>query len=844
MAEVGHVYVEDNTHHASSSSTYVDVSNNSRLPAASIDASSEYLLVVGSMINANNTGNNSFEYQLFSDDVGGELSFSHARLEPRRSTNVTGHPYFYMDRYDSDGAPDDIDARYHTNGSVTGQQANIQMWMLKLDDLVEDTDFFWDEDLTVHSSLNSAAWQDGPSVTIGDGAKDFAIYYTAHVLVDSTSAAIRLRVDVGGAPTNFIELEGEDSAEELCIGGLICIEAPAAGTVVKIQVQTDSSTAGAMDVDCMRLMVLDLDAFEDHFTKIEPTDVNITVDDTDFVTANVLHTTSTAASEDWAIQGFAINDVDNSNKRTERMIDESGVGLVCGNRADNAIQNSNTDQTPLQQLGQKDAVADSTSFDFDYIVREEGDVTPEPVIIDTWLFGFTYQLAVSGDIAAALNTTLAVAADLDAAGTLAAAQSLALTVAADLSAVGKIEAAAALVLTVAADLKATGKLQAATSLQLSVLADMNALGVLSAAASLALSVAADLDAQGKLESAAALAFTVAADLQEAVSSDLQANLQAVLTATPDLDASGTLVATPAITAAIAANVNAPGTLAASPGLVLSATADLEAAGKLEAATTLLLQLAADLEATGQLAAAPAIAFNVAADLMGEGKLEAAHAIALTVTADITAAATNDLSANLQMAVTVTPGLTASGSLSAATEIALTLLFDLGAVGRLQSAHSVSLAVVADLRAAGSLAATPSLSLSALAGLDSTGRLDAATSLSMSVVADLDAAGQVAVVLPIALSVAADVKAPGELAAAAQLILSVLVGITDANATKVFNLVARDVTFQVAIRTLIEFAEKNIHISAFAEKNSRSSAFAEKSSHIQGFTDVEKHDVEF
>lgn len=320
----------------------------------------------------------------------------------------------------------------------------------------------------------------------------------------------------------------------------------------------------------------------------------------------------------------------------------------------------------------------------------------------------------------------------------------------------------------------TDDIAVATTVALTPAFDLDAPGKLEMSTTISLAQTADVDATGTLAAALDVSLAQAANVLGGASEDIAMATILSLVQAADPDATGTLASAMAVSLAQSAVLRAPGALAASPALVLSTVTALNAAGELAAALNLSLALAADLDAVGQLAAGMNVALIFAAELAAAGELAAAMAISLAVAADLLSVSLDDI--------------------QLATSVSLSQAADLDAEGKLAAALAVSLIPGFDLDAAGSLAAPLSIALSALT--------------------DLDGAGELVAAVPIALSVAADVNAPGELAAAAALILSVSAAITDGNATRVINLVARDARFQVALRTIIVFAEKNTHTVKF------------------------------
>lgn len=381
------------------------------------------------------------------------------------------------------------------------------------------------------------------------------------------------------------------------------------------------------------------------------------------------------------------------------------------------------------------------------------------------------KVAAVGDIAAALDIVLTVAADLDAQGKLDAALNIVLAQAADLTAAGRLDAALPIILSVVADLKGAGELTAVQSIILTIAADLTAIGSLNAAALIALTVAADLDAIGEIQAALAIVLNVAAELD--APGTLSAALGIVLTVVADLTAAGELRAAASIILTVVADLTEADRidLQAALDIVLTVAADLDAEGRLDAALNIVLAQAADLTAAGRLDAALSIILQVIADLKGAGELTAAQSIVLTVAADITAV--GSLQAALNIVLNVAADLDAEGRLDAALNIVLNQVADLKGAGRLDAALSIIVSVIADLKAVGELTAAQSIVLTVAADLTATGSLDATLDIVLAVAADLDAVGQLTANMQIVLAMAADLKAAGELRAALAIVLTLV-----------------------------------------------------------------------
>lgn len=395
MAEIGHAYWNRiDTARTTSSATFVQLGGGADgIPSTDLAANTKYLLLASYGVGGNSTSVNEFEFQMSGE--GATLSYSHSQIESRRVS--AGQHYFYLTEITTDASPSDCYMEFKGNGTDTARVEYQWQLMLAVDDLAAG-DYVYDEDTTALTSLDNSAWTDGASVTIGNGVSDYLVAIFAHCGVDSTTAGIRVRLDVNGTAFDHIELEGEDTVEEFCIGAFLCVANPGTNVTAKVQVQTDSATAGLMDIDCTRIMAIRLNAFEDNFFERDATDVPITAIDTDFTVAATTHTTATAASRDWVIGGYTVQDVGEHTKMTRRRIDEATLGtLIGGHSADRLCQHGATDQVPSSWAVVQAGIANATSLDLSLVIQEDTDVTPNPSNIDGNLFGFTLELAAAAN---------------------------------------------------------------------------------------------------------------------------------------------------------------------------------------------------------------------------------------------------------------------------------------------------------------------------------------------------------------------------------------------------------------------------------------------------------------
>ena len=358
-----------------------------QIASSELTGDANYLLAIMANVGGNNTSANDFRYRL---NAGGVLTGSEARHEPRRSGNNNGHQFGWVGTYTAPSTPVDINLQSNSDGANACLISDYHAIAINLDDLA-GADYATDEDTTSNANVASGSWTNGASITIGDGSSDWLVIASSHWLIDSASDSLRFRIDAGGTGRAEIQLEGEDTAEEYCVATMTYLAAPASQTV-QAQIRT---TAGNHDCDRTFIAAIRLDAFEDHAGARTTTGTSITGVDTDTTVETLAHTTSTAAARDWVFFGMAINDVGEDSKLTERRLEDSTLGIAAGNITRQSAQHGDTDLVPMLLIGELTSVADSTALDIDYIVQEDGDVTPNPEIVEASIVGFSSELAPS-----------------------------------------------------------------------------------------------------------------------------------------------------------------------------------------------------------------------------------------------------------------------------------------------------------------------------------------------------------------------------------------------------------------------------------------------------------------
>jgi len=390
MAEIGHAYVSQ-TGLVTSNSTSWTTPTNFEITGGSLTGSKNYILIANALVGGKAAGQNDFMFQLLENGVG-QLAGSEARLEPRRTADNSGQLYFFVDKVATASTPNDYEFQFKraASGSQNAKINDFQILMLNLDDITT-SDWKFDEDNTNLDSLSSSAWTDGAEITAGDGSSDWLIAYSAHVNVDTVGASIRCALNVDGSSLDHIDLESEDVEEQMVIGGFAYLDG-ISSSAIKLQFQTDSGTAGQMDVDRSAIFALRLDKFEDHFGERDTTDVPVTGSGSTTTVGSTAHTTDTAAARDWCFLGYTLSDTGDNQKRLHRQLQSGATGVIVGDLTDHVVMAGNSDNVSMPLIGEETDVDDDTSITLNYQVQEESDVSPNPVFIDTHLIGFTFEL--------------------------------------------------------------------------------------------------------------------------------------------------------------------------------------------------------------------------------------------------------------------------------------------------------------------------------------------------------------------------------------------------------------------------------------------------------------------
>jgi hypothetical protein len=364
-----------------------------------------YIHLCRNLYNQNSTSTNVFDGQI-NIEGGAQIPTSGIdNNESRYSSTPYGHQYFYIGEYTAptiaggwytgDG---DMQWRFRSDGVQTVYTKEFIQCAFDTSDM-DAGDYYFVDDTTGYTALDNTGWTDTASQTLGDGTSDWVFFYAVKVTVDSTSASIRVRLTIDDVVVGnqYIEAEGEDSNENWWIGGMATADAVAASSSVVVECQTDSSTAGLMDVQYARLFALRLDQFEDHFTDYDAAGATISSVDTDTLINSVAHTTDTAAAAAWVVGAFSRGDDHGENTKTIAIDLRDGTGTgdrICCDTTYSQCGHGANDRYALGPIwGIDDNVADATSKTYRVYGNEENDVTPAVGIDEQWMFGFSMVFA-------------------------------------------------------------------------------------------------------------------------------------------------------------------------------------------------------------------------------------------------------------------------------------------------------------------------------------------------------------------------------------------------------------------------------------------------------------------
>lgn len=397
---------EDPINRTNTDSSFVNPEPQGEISSNVLMPGRTYLGITKALINQNSTSAAVLDCQMNRESGSAVATSGNDNRESRRSASTYGQQFFYMGEhtiatvaggwYGGDGY--DYQYRHRTDGVVAAYCKHLITSFIDISDF-DTGDYYYVDDTTGYNALDNSGWTDTASQTLGDGSSDWVFFYAVKVTVDSTSASIRIRLTIDDVVVGnqYLEFEGEDSGENWWLGGMATADAVAASSDVVVEVQTDSSTAGLMDVEYSRLVAIRLDQFEDHFTDYDAAGATISSVDTDTLIDSVAHTTDTVGNANWMIGYFGRGDDHGENTKTIGVDLRDGTGTadrLCSDTTRNICGNGANDRYPLGPLWALDQnLADATSKTYRVYGNEENDVSPAVGIDEQWMFGFSTVFA-------------------------------------------------------------------------------------------------------------------------------------------------------------------------------------------------------------------------------------------------------------------------------------------------------------------------------------------------------------------------------------------------------------------------------------------------------------------
>jgi len=265
-AAVGHIIVTQDDFQTTTSATYVDISG-AVVPYASMEANEDYVVFVRAYIgNTTSTTTNQNKCRLTKDGslVGGS---EHIYESPGTTAESVGMIYEWGGVVNS-GASGDLQLQHLSgNGSDTMMADNINIMMIKVDDLTLNTNVFHDTDATTveldDGNFPPLVWFDtGAGVTIGDGVSDYLVFGSVRITDFLTGGnTVSVRVNDGSTTLDASGVGRGDSSDQLSMGFAQFWTAPAASTTLTVEAQ---GTGFPVDKDFASIVAIRLNAFTEY----------------------------------------------------------------------------------------------------------------------------------------------------------------------------------------------------------------------------------------------------------------------------------------------------------------------------------------------------------------------------------------------------------------------------------------------------------------------------------------------------------------------------------------------------------------------------------------------------
>ena len=262
-ASIGHVVKHLNTGVTTTSGTYVDVTG-AVVTFAEMEANEDYVVYVRAYIGNSDDGNQAGNgCQL---TKGGSLVNGSEMIHESPHGLIVdsyGMLYYFAGIVNS-GASGDLQMQQKSgNGGVDTVFANnISIMMVKVSDLVLDTDIFYDVD-TSTLELDSDFAGTGAQITIGDGASDYLVFGSTSVNNWYAGAGNHAETEIfDGSTSRYASgYYIGDASDQLSLGFMHLYQAPSPSTVLSVRAK---SSFFAIDEVYSSIIAIRMNVFNDY----------------------------------------------------------------------------------------------------------------------------------------------------------------------------------------------------------------------------------------------------------------------------------------------------------------------------------------------------------------------------------------------------------------------------------------------------------------------------------------------------------------------------------------------------------------------------------------------------
>ena len=395
MTEIAYGIINSESVQTTTSTSWQDVGT---IASTAFEGSKEYLVIAFGQMGGSSNGVSDYNARLsvvFDDTLPG----TYTNVRPLTAGNNYGNGVAAAIKITQAATPTALKFQIRNITGLTTTHVNrVQMVAFKVDPTDTDSDALHSGDYaysdnTAQVDAVAATWVDCESITIGDGASDWLIIFSARQKTGAgASASLDLRLDVGGTQydeTKTVRQNGDENRTDMVIH---YVSALASSTTVKGQFRSNTALGDLTD---NQIMAIRLNAFEDFDGTRDTTGATISAADTDYTAATLTHTTSTAATRDWFFLGQVNTSWNEAGKNIDHWMDQNDV-VFAGDHSGRYLEFRGSTNITNGVLFNTYSLADGVDTDITIGVQEESDVSPTSSINSGIIVGFTLELAAGG----------------------------------------------------------------------------------------------------------------------------------------------------------------------------------------------------------------------------------------------------------------------------------------------------------------------------------------------------------------------------------------------------------------------------------------------------------------